>query len=38
MGAFRDLLSSKEEFSWNEALQRKFKLARQTIADKVEEG
>ena len=38
MGAFRDLLSSKEEFSWNETLQREFEAGRQTIADKVEEG
>ena len=38
MGAFRDLLSTKEEFSWNETLQREFEAGRQTIADKVEEG
>ena len=38
MGAFRELLSSKEEFTLNEDLQREFEVARQTIGDKVEEG
>ena len=38
MGAFRKLLSSKEEFAWNKNLQREFEVVRQTIGDKVEEG
>ena len=38
MGAFRELLSSKEKFSWNKDLQREYEGARQTIGDKVEEG
>ena len=38
MGAFRELLSLKEEFSWNEDRQRDFEGAKQQKADKEEEG